>query len=156
MVRASTKEQRVEHKASNIYKMQRILTAPGVKLVAMLYDKAIDSLKDAVHAIEVGNIQARWNANLRAQEILTHLSATLDHSRGGEIAENLDRLYRFMLARLFLVDVNNDPKPALDVIALLEPLRASWHELANQGPAPIAEAPTASDALSKKNIAVSA
>jgi hypothetical protein len=31
---------------------------------------------------------------------------------------------------LVFVDVRNDPEPAREVIALLEPLRESWNELA--------------------------
>jgi len=123
----------VKKTASNTYKMQQIMTASGTKLVAMLYDKAIVSLNKTIRATEAGDVQARWDANLRTQEILMHLAATLDHEKGGDIAKNLDRLYHFMLNRLLWVDVNNDPTPAREVINLLEPLRQSWNKLASQG-----------------------
>jgi flagellar protein FliS len=106
------------------------MTASPAKLVAMLYEKAILSLKEAVRAIEAGDVQARFNANQRAGEIITHLWTTLDRERGGEIADNLSRLYAFMTGRLTYVDVRNDPEPAREVIALLEPLRESWDALA--------------------------
>ncbi len=148
----------MKNKASNTYKMQRIMTASGTKLVAMLYDKAIVSLNEAAQAAEANNVEARWNANLRAQEILMHLASTLDHEGGGDIAKNLDQLYRFMLNRLLWVDLNNDPAPAREVIGLLEPLRQSWHELAGQnvaGQGDVGEA-QASDSASGKGFAVSA
>jgi flagellar protein FliS len=106
------------------------MTASPAKLVAMLYDKAILSLRETIHAIEKGDIQARFNANKRAGDIITHLWTTLDIERGGEIAANLSRLYSFMLSRLTFVDVRNDPEPAREVIALLEPLRESWNQIA--------------------------
>src|SRR3546814_14892059 len=43
--------------------------------------------------------------------------------------------FSFMLRHLADVDMKNDPKPAQDVIKLLEPMRQSWHELAKQNEA---------------------
>ncbi len=143
----------MEKTASNTYKMQQIMTASGTKLVAMLYDKAIASLNETIRATEAGDVQARWDSNLRTQEILMHLAATLDHEKGGDISKNLDRLYHFMLNRLLWVDVNNDPAPAREVINLLEPLRQSWNELASQG---ATEKAPATDSAYGKGFAVSA
>lgn len=112
------------------YLSQQLAGASPARRVAMLYDRAIGALRDAVQAIEAGDIQRRWNANRQAGEIIEALWVTLDMERGGEIAANLDRLYGFMLNHLMGVDLRNDPKPAQDVIDLLEPLRRSWHELA--------------------------
>ena len=120
---------------SMAYLSQQLASLTPAKRVAMLYDKAIASLREAVQAIEEGDIQRRWNANHLAGQIIETLWATLDTERGGEIAANLDRLYSFMLRHLSDVDMKNDPKPAHDVIALLEPLRQSWHELAKQNDA---------------------
>lgn len=124
------------------YLTQQVMTAPPAKLVYMLYDKAILSLKDAVAAIEAGEIEMRWKANTRAHEIITHMWSTLDIEKGGEIAANLDKLFSYMLSRLPEVDMRNDPAPALEVIALLEPLHQAWREIAQgassqaAGPAP--------------------
>ena len=115
------------------YRDQEILTASPARLVAMLYDKAVTCLHDTVAAIEAGDVERRYKSSTRAIEIITHLALTLDMERGGQIAINLEQIYRFMLKHLLDVNVRNDPKPALDVIKLLEPLRASWHELAAKG-----------------------
>lgn len=117
---------------SNAYREQQILTASPARLVAMLYGKAITCLQQAIKAIEDGNIQARFNANARAVEIIEHLSMTLDTDQGGQIAADLDRLYPFMIRHLINVDVKNDPEPAREVIALLEPLYESWCNLDRQ------------------------
>jgi flagellar secretion chaperone FliS len=113
------------------YRNQQVLTASPAKLVSMLYDKAILSLKEAVAAIESGQIETRWKANARAVEIIGHMWSTLDHDKGGEIAANLDSLFSHMLSRLPEVDFKNDPAPALEVIGLLEPLAQSWRAVAN-------------------------
>jgi len=127
--------------AADKYQVQQIMTASPARLVAMLFDKAISSLHEAIRAIEAGDIEARWRANGRAMEIISHLWATLDMEKGGEIAANLDQLYKFMLERLPDVDLHNNPGPARDVIGLLEPLRKSWHTVASQGGAKPAAAP---------------
>ena len=109
---------------------EQIMTGDPATLVAMLYDKAVFCLKAAVQAIHSDEIETRWKNNHRAQEIINHLFRTLDLEKGGEIASNLEALYGYMLVRLPEVDVNNDARVAEEVIELLEPLRASWNELA--------------------------
>ncbi len=120
------------------YQVQQIMTASPAKLVALLYDKAISCLGEAIAAIEKGEIAARHNANRKVIDIVAHLWGTLDLERGGEIAANLDRLYDFIMRRLSDIDMKNDAQAARDVIGLLDPLRKSWHELAAQ---PSPEAP---------------
>lgn len=118
---------------SQHYQTQQIMTASPAMLVFLLYDKAIGCLKEAVRAIEAGEIEARWKANGRAMEIVEHLRATLNHDAGGEIAGNLEKIYATILVDLPKVDLKNDPTPALTAIKLLEPLRESWRLLAGRG-----------------------
>jgi len=112
------------------YGPEQVMAADPVTLVAMLYDKAVLSLKAAVQAIHKDEIEVRWKNSHRAQEIINHLFTTVDLEKGGEIASNLEALYAYMLQRLLDVDVKNDARAAEEVIELLEPLRASWSELA--------------------------
>ena len=126
----------MDQNAAATYRAQEVMTASPARLVAMLFDRAIASLNDAIEAIQEGDIERRWNANRRAIEIVAHLAMTLDMEKGGQIAQNLDQLYRFVLSLLPQVDLRNDAKPAEDAIRILEPLRTSWHELANQGTRP--------------------
>ncbi len=114
---------------ANTYREHEIKTASPARLVAMLYEGAITALRQAIQAIEAGEIERRWSANSRAGDIIEHLLLTLDLERGGEIAADLERLYKFMMRQLVNVDVHNDPAPARAVIALLEPLHRSWCQL---------------------------
>ncbi len=126
--------------ASQQYLTQQIMTASPAGLMQMLYDKAINCLKEAVKAIEENDIEARWKANSRAMEIVSHMQTTLDMDKGGEISKNLDRLFSYILSRLPRIDFKNDVQVAREVISLLEPLRDSWRELAAQGDKPQREA----------------
>ncbi len=121
----------MDREASQKYLAQQVMSASPAKLVAMLYERAILLLHDAVGAIEAGDIERRWRANSKATEIVVELWQALDLEAGGEIAENLNRLYGFMMMRLTMVDTENSAQAARDVIGLLEPLRRSWHEIAD-------------------------
>lgn len=131
----------MDRTASRQYQNQELMAASPVRLVVMLYERAIGSLNEAVEAIAAGDIERRWQANKKAVDIITHLALTLDFEQGGEIARNLDNLYRFMLRMLLDVDLRNDPKPARHVIGLLEPLCESWRQIAKGAGAAGAKAP---------------
>ena len=85
--------------AAIAYQNQQIMTASPAMLVALLYQRAIRALSEAIRAAEQGDIEGRFNHSQRAGDIITHLWGTLDETRGGEIAANLGELYRFMLRR---------------------------------------------------------
>ncbi|WP_033069273.1 flagellar export chaperone FliS [Thalassospira australica] len=120
-----------EH-AAHTYKQQQVNTASPAKMVFMLYEKTLSRLQEAINAIEKNDIQGRCNANSSAQELLAHLSNTLDMDQGGEIAANLEQIYMHCLVRLMDVDRHNDASAAEEVITLLKPLRDSWSELAEK------------------------
>lgn len=123
------------------YGTQQVMTSDPVTLVALLYDKTVLSLKAAIQAIHQKNVEERWKNTNKATEIINHLFMTLDLDKGGEIASNLEALYAYMLRRLIDVDTKNDARAAEEVIQLLEPLRASWKELAkNSGDFKIGDA----------------
>jgi flagellar protein FliS len=134
--------------ATQHYKTQELMTASPARLVVMLYDRAIFSLNDAIKAIEIDDIERRWKSNKNAIDVITHLAMTLDFEKGGQIAQNLDELYRFMLRTLVNVDVRNDAQPACDVIKLIEPLRESWDQIAK---GTTADAPGAAASIENEN-----
>ena len=121
----------MDREAYRKYLAQQVMSASPAKLVAMLYDRAITLLHDAVGAIEADDIERRWRANGKATEVICELWQALDREAGGEIAENLNRLYGFMMMHLTMVDAENSAQAAREVIGLLEPLRRSWNELAD-------------------------
>jgi flagellar protein FliS len=95
----------------------------------MLYDETLRNLETCISAIERGDIETRCISVNRAIEILCHLFLTLDTREGGQIADKLASIYRFVLSRLPRVNTANDAEPAREAIHLLSPMRASWREL---------------------------
>ena len=116
--------------AAYAYHTQHVKGASKVKQVALLYERILVSLREAIDAIEKNEIERRWQANKRAQDIILALYSSLDEEQGGEITRNLSQLYMFCLRRLPRVDLKNDATPAKEALEILEPLAKSWRELA--------------------------
>ena len=142
--------------AATQYRTQQLMTASSAQRVAMLFDKAIGSLQEAIEAIGQGDIQGRWRANKRAMDIVASLASSLDMEQGGVIAAKLHDLYRFVLMRLVDVDIRNDPKPANEVIGLLSPLRESWHEIASSISTPLQPTSATDAALEPGSVRITA
>lgn len=111
------------------YGYDEIMTASQSHLVVMLYREALAALKASIVAIERGDIEMRWRASSKATNIIAHLYLTLDVERGGDLAENLGRIYTYILRRLPDINLKNDPKAARESALLLEPLLTSWENL---------------------------
>ncbi len=112
------------------YLAQQIQNASPAEQVVMLYNGAIKFLKQAKHAIQQGDVQARHNANTRASDIITYLWEILDTDSGGEMALRLQRIYSYLITKAIEVDVQNSAAAVDDMIEHLTPLRDAWHELA--------------------------
>lgn len=116
-----------------IYRQQQVQheveQASPVRLVVMLYDKAMSLLRQAVLHIDRNNVKAKGEALNRVVEIIGELQAVLNGEEGGVVAQNLDAMYEFMLRSVTLANLNNDPQPLDGVLMVLEELRKGWQEL---------------------------
>jgi len=118
--------------AARAYQAQQVQGVSKVKQVALLYDRMIASIREAIQAIDDNQIEKRHFANKRAQDIILALYGAVDTETGGQIATNLQQLYVFALKQLPFLDIRNDPQYGHNVIEVLDPLRESWHELARR------------------------
>ena len=116
-----------------IYRQQQVQheieQASPVRLVVMLYDKAMSLLRQAVLHIDRNNVKAKGQALNRVVEIIGELQAILNRDEGGVVAKNLDTMYEFMIRSVTLANLNNDPQPLDGVLMVLEELRKGWQEL---------------------------
>lgn len=110
----------------NQYQQNQIDTASREQILIMLYDGAIRFCRQALDAMESGNDKLKREKISRALAIVTEFSNTLDREIGGEIAENLDALYHFMIRELTSANLQNDSEKITVVIGLLCELRETW------------------------------
>lgn len=108
------------------YFENQVRTASPERIMIMLYDGAIRFLRQARQAMEQGERVEKLEKVSRAVAIITELSNTLDFEKGGEVAENLDGLYWFMIRELTRGNTRNDGNP-IDVSEnILLELREGW------------------------------
>ena len=118
-------------RGAEAYRQMNVKSRSPLELVVMLYDGALQALTTAKSAIARDDVAARADAVSRALAILTELQGTLDMKQGGKIAEELDRLYAYAIARLLDVTLKNDMSAVDDVLKVMTPLRDGWAEIAH-------------------------
>ncbi len=116
-------------KGISAYQQTAIATQSKGRLIVMLYDGAIKFMKLAIRELEAGDFAAKGQYIDRAQDVINELNAVLDMESGGEIAQNLRRLYLFMARRLSEANAKRDPQMIREVITLMEELNQSWRAI---------------------------
>jgi flagellar secretion chaperone FliS len=116
------------------YRQSAVLSATPEELVVMLYDGARRFLRQAMTAMQEGDIERTHNTLRRAELIIAHLDGTLDYEQG-QISERLHSVYQFCLAHLNRGRMGQDARMLEEVNGLLGELRQSWAEIANRGEA---------------------
>jgi flagellar protein FliS len=122
------------------YRATQTQTSSPLELVVLLYDGALRFLADADRALATGDLAARATAISKALGIVNHLQSTLDLSRGGAVAEELDRLYGFVQDRLLRVTSDHDAGALAEAQQVLAPLADAWRSVAAGPVAVTAEA----------------
>ena len=111
------------------YNQDAILSASPNRLLTMLFDRLLLDLQRA----EAAQSEQDWNRAsgylIHAQDIVAELAGTLDVERwdGGQ---NLLALYLFSSTKLVSANVEHSIERTREVIAIMEPLRQTWHEAA--------------------------
>lgn len=96
------------------------------KVVQLLLGGSIDKLLQAKMAVDSNQVAKKGELLGRTMEIITHLKASLDHAKGGEVAGNLDALYDYMLRRIAEANANQDVAAIDEVIDLLKTVKEGW------------------------------
>ncbi len=112
------------------YKDTAVTTQSKGRLIVLLYDGAIKFMKLAIKELEAGNQNAKGQYINRAQDIINELNAVLDIDAGGELVNNLRRLYCFMNNHLSEANIKRDPQMIREVISIMEELNQSWKAIA--------------------------
>ena len=113
----------------NPYLKTQVETASPVERVVMLYDKAILLLKDALEAIDEGDIVRKANNIAKADKIIRVLNASLDMDQGGEVAKSLRQFYDHVLDMLVFANGRNDRELLSTAVEMLETVKSAWEEI---------------------------
>ena len=100
-----------------------------MQLVVMLYEQIVEDLRRAIRAIDENRIEVRTNAINHAVVIIGHLQNKLDHTRGGEVARNLERFYNVSRQKLLEAQFVASKEILTEQISLLLDLRDAWTQV---------------------------
>ena len=116
------------------FNRESILSATPARLLTMLYDRLLLDLNRAQAAQLNQDWQVASDNLLHAQAIVSELSTSLN-VEAWDGAEGLFAIYVYVQNALMSSNVHRDVNRTVECIGLLEPLRQTWHEAAEQLPA---------------------
>lgn len=102
------------------------------ELIGLLYQGALDNLQQAIGCIDRNDFEGRGQHLGRVITILGGLQGFLDHEKGGDLSQNLDRLYEYMSVRLYDASKNHAIEPVEEVIGLLKEIKEGWDGISEQ------------------------
>ncbi len=106
------------------YENNKILTASPAEVTLMLYEGAIKFCNIAIIAIERGEIEKAHVNIKKTQRIIEEFRNTLDHKY--PVAEDFDRIYVYLLRRLFEANMKKDKDILEEVNTHLRSVRDTW------------------------------
>jgi len=113
------------------YRESEVASAGGTRLIIVAYDGAIGFLRRARLAIAEERPSEAVSHLLRAEKVVLHLMASVNPSAGA-VAENLTRLYSYVVERLGTVAASPRTEAIDDALRVLEELRGAWDEIAQR------------------------
>ncbi|MEJ2423934.1 MAG: flagellar export chaperone FliS [Candidatus Thiodiazotropha sp.] len=119
----------VKQSAINSYRQaasSEAMYATPFRLVQMLMSGALDGMANARGSILRKEHEARNNQINWIISVIDALRGALDFEQGGEIANNLDMLYDYMIRRLYLANVEQNVEALDEVASLLKEVKSAW------------------------------
>jgi flagellar secretion chaperone FliS len=128
------------HNAAAQYRAVRshglVIDASPARLVQIMFEHILAHLAAAQGSMEriEGNmpfrdVKAKGIAIGKAVRLIGQLEGTLNMERGGQIAQNLRNLYLYMLNRLTVANVTNDPAIVAEISQLVRKIKAGWDQI---------------------------
>jgi flagellar protein FliS len=117
-----------------------VADATPARLVQIMFEHILAELAAAQGCalriesnLPLKEVIAKGKALGKAIRLINQLNATLDMERGQQIAQNLRDLYLYMLDRLTLANVTNDPRIISEVASLVQKLKTGWDQIVTDG-----------------------
>lgn len=118
-------------KAAHAYLQTQVTTTTQGELLLLLYDGAIKFLNQAKEKIAERDYAGKGILISKALDIVNELDASLNLEKGGELAENLHKLYFYCSTRLLNANLKMDVAFIDEVIKILSGLRGAYGQIVN-------------------------
>lgn len=118
-----------QRNAQNVYKQNQILNASPKKLVVLLYDGCIKNMKLAELSITEKKLEQAHAALIKSQDIIAELASTLNKEQGGQVAQDLNDIYEYLMRNLIEANRTKDISIIQKNREMMEELRDAWAEI---------------------------
>lgn len=118
-------------KAAHAYLQTQVTTTTQGELLLLLYDGAIKFLTQAKDKIAERDYAGKGILISKALDIVNELDASLNMEKGGELAQNLHKLYFYCSTRLLNANLKMDVAFIDEVIKILSGLRGAYGQIVN-------------------------
>ncbi len=103
------------------------------RIITLLLDGALERVDQAIISLDEGDFNEASVLVDKTIGIVAGLRESLDTKQGGELANNLDLLYEYILGRLHVIDEFHEPVIILDEVRkLLNEVHLGWVEIESQ------------------------
>lgn len=96
------------------------------QVVDVMLDAALSRVNEATGHVERGETEAKGEKIGKALGIVEALVLSLDKQRGGDLAENLERLYDYASRTLLKANLENRADLLKEVADLLRQIKLGW------------------------------
>ncbi|ABM29136.1 flagellar export chaperone FliS [Nitratidesulfovibrio vulgaris] len=131
------------HKAAQAYLQTQVTTTSQGELLLLLYDGAIKFLTQAKERMAARDMAGKGVLISKALDVINELDSSLNAEKGGELADNLHKLYFYCSTRLLSANLKLDPNLIDEVIKVLSGLRGAYAQIVNTPEAQAAAADVA-------------
>jgi flagellar protein FliS len=108
------------------YRTNQVMTADPGAILLMLYQGALEFLRQAKDAMERKDMAEKGMFINKTLAIVSELLTSLNFDIGGDMARNLESLYLFMIDHITNANLYNDPRLLDETITLLSTLKEGW------------------------------
>ncbi len=133
------------YRAAHAYLQTNLNTNSPCETVLMLYDGAIKFLNRAKDQIDAKDYAKKGLSISKAIDIINELSSVLNKEKGGDLADNLHKLYFWCNTRLAMANLKMDKEIIDTVIKVLSGLRDAFAHIQN-----VPEAQAAAEQIATK------
>lgn len=114
------------------YQQNKYMSASPHRLITMLYEGAIRFANQAISCIESNDVQGKYNAIQRFQDIIYELMSSLNFKEGREIATNLNSLYTYAIDLSNQSSLHMTTEPLREAITIINELKSAWEQIGKE------------------------
>jgi flagellar protein FliS len=123
----------MQSRQANVYQKTAVysgtMDADPHSLITQMLDGALTRIAQGKGSMLRKDIKTKAELISKAITIIGSLEGCLDHDVGGELSQNLSKLYEYMCLTLTQANINNDTAKLDEVSKLLLTIKSGWVQI---------------------------